>query len=152
VSESAASCYYRRRVDSNELTTVDLLEELRAVLDGLGSLLTGRTVDIEMSRVRVLADPILFRRVFAELIGFAVSHAEPRDAITVRVTRTGSAARIEIINETGNLSGDELPDIGPAAQALRTIGGDIGTAGHARGLICWMTLLIAPGTSNTADI
>jgi hypothetical protein len=43
-------------------SSVDLLEEIRAVLDGLGSLLLGRTVDIEMSRVRLRADPMAFRR------------------------------------------------------------------------------------------
>jgi hypothetical protein len=139
-------------VDSNELTSVDLLEELRTALDGLGSPLIGRTVDIEMSRLRVLADPIRFRPVFAELIEFAVVHSRPPDAITVRVTRTGKAARIEIINDAGDVAGDELPDIGHAAQAMRTMGGEIGTSGQAHGAICWITLLLAPGTSNTADV
>ncbi|MDQ1435231.1 MAG: hypothetical protein QOF59_2047, partial [Actinomycetota bacterium] len=46
------------------LTAVDLLELLRAALDELEPLLVGRIVDIEMSRVRVLADPGLFRREF----------------------------------------------------------------------------------------
>jgi hypothetical protein len=140
------------RVDSNELTSVDLLEELRTALDRLGSLLIGRTVDIEMSRLRVLADPIRLGPLFAELIEFAVVHAQPPDAITVRVTRTGKAARIEIINDAGDVAGDDLPDIEPAAQALRTMGGEIGTAGQARGVICWITLPLAPGTSNTADV
>ena len=40
------------------LTSVDLLEELRAALDELEPLLAGRIVDIEMSRFRVLADPV----------------------------------------------------------------------------------------------
>ena len=78
------------------LTSVDLLEELRAALDDVEPLLAGRIVDIEMSRVRVLADPVLFRREFASLIEFAVAETEPTASITVRVTRAGKAAKIEI--------------------------------------------------------
>ena len=52
------------------LQSVDLLDELRAAFDELEPLLAGRIVDIEMSRVRVLADPVLFislsRDVFAD--------------------------------------------------------------------------------------
>ena len=47
------------------LTSVDLLEELRAALDELEPLLAGRIVDIEMSRLRVLADPMVLRRLLA---------------------------------------------------------------------------------------
>ena len=107
------------------LTSVDLLEQLRAVLDELEPLLVGRIVDIEMSRLRVLADPLLFRREFASLIESAVSTAEPAQSITVRVARTGSAARIEILNER-----DGMP-----------LDGVIGT----------ITLPLAPGTSSAAD-
>ena len=49
------------------LTAVDLLEQLRAALDELEPLLAGRIVDIEMSRIRVLADPGLFRQEFTLL-------------------------------------------------------------------------------------
>ena len=51
------------------LTSVDLLEELRAALDELEPLLAGRIVDIEMSRVRVLADRGLFRRERLDVCG-----------------------------------------------------------------------------------
>ena len=71
-------------------TSVDLLEELRAALDGIEPLIAGRIVDIELARLRVLADPVLFRREFASLIESAVADVEPTDAIVVRVTRTGS--------------------------------------------------------------
>src|SRR5436190_24317416 len=81
------------------LTSVDLLEELRAALDEVEPLIAGRIVDIEMSRVRVLADPVLFRREFASLIEFAVAETEPTASITVRVTRAGKAAKIEIVDE-----------------------------------------------------
>ena len=106
------------------LTSVDLLEQLRAALDELEPLLTGRIVDIEMSRVRVLADPVLFRREFASLIESAVSDATP-SAITVRVTRTGKAAGIVVVIERGSERSDEV----------------IGS----------MTLPLAPGASSAAD-
>jgi hypothetical protein len=106
------------------LTSVDLLEQLRAALDELEPLLVGRIVDIEMSRVRVLADPVLFRREFASLIESAVSDATP-NAITVRVTRTGKAAGIVVVNERGSERSDEV----------------IGS----------MTLPLAPGASSAAD-
>jgi hypothetical protein len=130
--------------------SVDLLEEIRAALDSLEPLLVGRTVDIEMSRLRVLADPMLFRRVFAERFASALARSEPSDAITVRVSRTGKAARIELINEGGHLAGDDLPDPGAAGDEFRAMGGEIGTAGPLR-VICWMTLPLAPGASSAAD-
>ena len=91
---------------SPEVVTVDLLEEIRAVLDGLGSRLDGRTVDIEMSRLRVLADPMVLRRTLAELIELALARSEPPDTITVRVTRAGKAARVEVVNDDGDVAGD----------------------------------------------
>jgi hypothetical protein len=132
-------------------SSVDLLEEIRAALDGLGSLLFGRTVDIEMSRVRVLADPTVFGRVLADLIGHAIAHSEPPDSITVRVTRTGKAARVEVINDCGDVVGDDLPDLASAAEELRTMGGEIGTAGPVGAVTYWITLLMAPGASTAAD-
>ena len=138
-------------MDADGLTSVDLLEEIRAALDGLEPLLLGRIVDIEMSRLRVLAAPLLFRRVFAELIGYAVAHSEPPDSITVRVARTEKAARIEVVNEGGYVAGDDRPDLASAAEELRAMGGEIGTAGPFGGEICWMTLPLAPGASSAAD-
>jgi hypothetical protein len=90
------------------LTPVDLLEELRGALDELEPLIAGRIVDIEMSRLRVLADPVLFRRDLASLIASAVSDAEPTDAITVRVARTGKAAGIDVVIERGGARPDAL--------------------------------------------
>jgi hypothetical protein len=107
------------------VTSVDLLEQLRAALDGVEPLIVGRVVDIEMSRLRVLADPVRFRREFGSLIESAVANAEPTQSITVRVARTGKSARIDVVNESG---GERLDDV-------------IGS----------MTLPLAPGASSAAD-
>jgi signal transduction histidine kinase len=106
-------------VTSPEAVTVDLLEEIRAVLDGLGSLLLGRTVDIEMSRLRVLAEPTMFRRTLAELIELALANSEPADPITVRVTRAGKAARVEVVNDDddGGGHGSMTLPMAPAASS-----------------------------------
>ena len=133
------------------VTSVDLLEEMRAALDTLEPLLAGRTVDIEMSRLRVLADPMPFRRVFAECIRSALARSEPSDSITVRVSRTGGAARIEVIDEGGHLTGADHPDLAVAAEELRGMGGEIGIAEPFGDVICWMTLPMAPGASSAAD-
>jgi hypothetical protein len=107
------------------LTSVDLLEELRAALDEVEPLIGGRVVDIEMSRLRVLADPVPFRREFASLIESAVADADPPHSITVRVTRTGKSARIEVVTESDGARADDV----------------IGS----------MTLPLAPGASSAAD-
>ena len=83
------------------LTSVDLLEELRVALDELEPLLDARVVDIEMSRLRVLADPVLFRRQFASLIRSALDPAQAALSITVRVTRLGNAALVEVLSDPG---------------------------------------------------
>ena len=58
---------------SEDQNTVDLLEQLRVALDDVEPLLAGRIVDIEMARLRVLTDPLLFRREFASLMESAVA-------------------------------------------------------------------------------
>ena len=107
------------------LTSVDLLEELRAALDDIEPLLAGRIVDIEMARVRVLADPDLFRREFASLVESATADTEPSHSITVRVARTGKSARIDVVTERDGVRSD--------------------------GVIGSMTVPLAPGTSSAAD-
>jgi light-regulated signal transduction histidine kinase (bacteriophytochrome) len=95
-------------VSETSLTSVDLLEELRAALDEVEPLIVGRIVDIEMARLRVLADPVLFRREFASLIESAVADAAPTQPITVRVRRTGKSARIDVVIETDGARSDDV--------------------------------------------
>jgi K+-sensing histidine kinase KdpD len=78
-----------------------------------------------MARLSVLADPMLFRREFASLMESAVAETEPTDSITVRVTRTGGAARIEVLDEHDGAPSD----------------GAIGS----------MTVPLAPGASSASD-
>jgi hypothetical protein len=94
-------------MDPDGATPVDLLEEIRAALDRVDGLLRGRVVDIEMARLRVVTDPERFRRAFAELVTAVVAEAEPAIAITVRVTRSGSTASIEVTSE-GSAVGQRL--------------------------------------------
>ena len=110
---------------SEDQCTVDLLEQLRVALDDVEPLLAGRIVDIEMARLRVLTDPVLFRREFVSLIESAVTDAEPTQSITVRVARTGGAARIEVFDDHDGAPSD--------------------------GVISSMTVPLAPGASSAAD-
>jgi hypothetical protein len=108
-----------------DVTSVDLLDELRAALDELEPLLAGRIVDIEMSRLRVLADSARFRREFVSLVESAVADAEPTSTVTVRVARKGKVASVEVFRE------------GRDAQSDVAIGS--------------MTLPLVPGGSSAAD-
>lgn len=76
---------------------VDLLEQIRRALDELTPLLDRRAVDIEMPRLKVGADATTLQRALVAVIGRAVEHTE--GAITVRTTKQGTAARIEVIGE-----------------------------------------------------
>jgi hypothetical protein len=104
---------------------MDLLEELRAALDELEPVIAERLVDIELSRLRVLADPAVFRLEFVSLIQSAVANAGPMHSIAVRIARTGKAAQIEVYSEPGGGGSDEV----------------IGS----------ITVPLAPGASSAAD-
>ena len=76
---------------------VDLLEQIRAALDELTPLLHRRIVDIEMARLTVGADASTLQRALVAVIGRAVEHSE--GDVTVRTTKQGKAARIEVMGE-----------------------------------------------------
>jgi light-regulated signal transduction histidine kinase (bacteriophytochrome) len=138
----------------DEVAPVDLLEEIRAALDSVDSLLRGRVVDIEMARLRVVIDPAQFQRVFAKLVSAAVAQTEPPNSITVRVARSGKVARIEVENDGTRVGGDELDDLEDVtsdAEELRALGGDVGTSGPAGATTYWMSVPVVPGTSHAAD-
>jgi signal transduction histidine kinase len=106
----------------DDLTVVDLLEEIRAALDGLGPLLLGRTVDVEMPRLRVLADGVALRQELGDLVETAVTNTDRSDAITVRVARAGKSARIEVVSDRGEGTGTSSSITVPLAP---------GASGHA---------------------
>src|SRR5205807_9974373 len=56
----------------DDLGPVDLLGEIRAALDDVGTLVADRVVDIEMSRLRVSADASSLRLEIARLVAAAV--------------------------------------------------------------------------------
>ena len=103
------------------LQSIDLLDLLRATLDEAEPALDGRTVDIELPRVRVLADPPEFAREFAALLATVLVEASPARALVVHVTRTGKTARIDVTDDGGD---------GPIAS---------------------MTVSLAPGASGAGD-
>jgi len=103
------------------LQSTDLLDLLRAAIDEVEPALDGRAVDIEMPRVRVLADPPEFAREFATLVATVLVETPPALGLVVRVTRTGKTARIEVTDEGRD---------GPIAS---------------------MTLSLAPGATGAAD-
>jgi len=76
---------------------VDLLEQIRTAVDELTPLLHRRAVDIEMPRLTVDADATTLQRALVATIGRAAEHTE--GAITVRTTKQGTAARIEVTGE-----------------------------------------------------
>ena len=137
-------------MDRTEPTPVDLLDEIRAALDAVDPLLSGRVVDIEMARLNVLTDPPLFRRVFGRLVGAAVAQTEPPDSITVRVARTGKRARIEVVSEGRPAAPGDLVDVTAEADDFRAVDGEVGASGAAGTATYWMTLPLTPGTSNAA--
>jgi len=76
---------------------VDLLEQIRTALDELTPLLHHRAVDIEMPRLKVDADATSLQRALVAVLGRALEQTE--GAITVRTTKQGTAARIEVMGE-----------------------------------------------------
>jgi len=76
---------------------VDLLEQIRTALDDLTPLFNHRAVDIEMARLTVVADATTLQRALVAVIGRAAEHTD--GIITVRTTKQGTAARIEVTGE-----------------------------------------------------
>lgn len=106
---------YLPRVGAEDPAVVDLLEVIRAALDGLGPLLDGRTVDVEMPRLRVLAEAVTLRQALADLVGSAVADTDASDSITVRVSRAGKSARIEVVIDAGDVARSITVPLAPGA-------------------------------------
>ena len=96
---------------------VDLLDELRAALDALEPRLAGRAVDIEMARVRVVIDPVEFRREFTALVESAVAEGEPTEPIVVHAARRGKVAQIQVAGAPGSMTVPLAPGGSGAADA-----------------------------------
>src|SRR4029450_2669915 len=111
---------------------IDLLEQIRAVLDELTPLLRGRVVDVEMPRLTVGAEATALQGALVAVIGRVVDDSE--GAITVRATRQGTAARIEVIGECSRerpLAASDWP--ATVAVDVEAIDGRLGGGGAASG-------------------
>ena len=122
---------------------IDLLEQIRAALDELTPLLRGRVVDVEMPRLTVGAEASALQRTLVAVIGRVVDDSE--GAITVRATRQGTAARIEVISECSRerpLAASDWP--ATVAVDVEAIDGRLGGGDAA---FVWLTVpLSGPGT------
>jgi hypothetical protein len=118
---------------------VDLLEQIHAALDELTPLLHRRVVDIEMPRLKVGADAAALQRALVAVIGRCVEHSE--GAITVRASRQGKAARIEV---TGEDPHGQVPAASgwPARLAVDVEAID-GRLGEENGTLVWLTVPLA---------
>ncbi len=120
---------------------INLLEQIRAALDELEPRLEGRVVDIEMPRLFVVADADALRRTLVALIGRTVEQCEGN--ITVRTTKQGTGARIEVSGEPhplGHAAADWSVDV---ARDVDAIGGAIGEADA----LVWMTVPLSGGNA-----
>jgi len=115
---------------------VDLLEQIRTALDELTPLLHRRAVDIEMPRLTVSADATTLQRTLVAVIGRAAQHTE--GPITVRTTKQGTAARIEV---TGEHPREDAPAASgwPAALAVDVEAID-GRLGEGDAAAVWLTV------------
>ena len=115
---------------------VDLLEQIRTALDELTPLLHRRVVDIEMPRLMVGADATTLQRALVAVIGRAVERSE--GAITVRTTKQGTAARIEVTGEYPR----EHPPV--ASRWPATLADDVeaidGRLGERDAAVVWLTV------------
>jgi len=84
-----------------------LRDELQAALDVVEPLLGGRTIDLELARLQVMVEPESFRAELAALVESAVVATPPSRAITVRVARRGSSARVDVVVDADDAHRDD---------------------------------------------
>ncbi len=87
-----------------EVRDVKLKDEVQNAIEAFAPLLSRRTVKTEIPELDVRADPVLLRRVFANLFSNAVKASEPDTAITIRAEGPDGMARVEVIDEGQGLS------------------------------------------------
>jgi hypothetical protein len=149
-----------------EPRTLDLLGEIRTVLDGLEDDLRGRIVDLEMPRLQVQADAEALRRTLTSLVAEAVRRSPPGCSITVRSfkwapdgeRRAGSAARpvarVEVVVDsaappTRAVDDFEFMAVGDDVSAM---GGEFGGQSEpGRHPTLWFTVPLPSGASGTPD-
>jgi hypothetical protein len=120
---------------------VNLLEQIRAALDELEPRLTGRVVDIEMPRLFVVADTDALRRALVALIDRAVE--QYAGYLTVRTTKHGGAARIEVSGEHRALARTATDWSDTVLRDVEAIAGALDTDGP----LGWLTVPLSGGNA-----
>ena len=146
---------------------VDLLVEIRAVLDTLELQLRDHIVDVEMPRIKVQADTEVLRRTLTRLVAEVAARSQPGCSITIRTSRrarggedrAGSArqqmAQIEVGEEREETpDGEAWDDLGlvGVAEDVQTLGGEFGvSSAPGRTPTFWFTVPLPSGTSGAPD-
>jgi hypothetical protein len=123
---------------------VNLLEQIRAALDELTLRLEGRVVDVEMPRLFVAADPEPLSRALVALFERALDMYQ--GDVTVRTTKHGGAARVEISGEHRAVAPAAVDWPDSIARDVELIGGALDTDGP----IGWLTVPLA-GTAHAPE-
>ena len=146
-----------------EPRSVDLLAEIRAVLDALEDQLRDHVVDIEMPRLQAQTDPEVLRRTLTRLVAEVARRSQPGHSITVRTSRraqgSGTAqrqvAQVEVVEESGASRADQAQDylgLSAVAQDVHASGGEFGVSSE---LGCsptfWFTVPLPAGASGAPD-
>jgi hypothetical protein len=148
-----------------EPRTLDLLGEIRTVLDGLEHDLRGRIVDLEMPRLQVQADPEALRRTLTTLVAAAVRRSPPGCSITVRTSKwapdgergAGSAARpvarVEVVADSdAPARGVDDLEFSAVGDDVRAMGGEFGSQSEqGRHPTLWFTVPLPSGASGAPD-
>jgi signal transduction histidine kinase len=148
--------------------SLDLLTEIRTVLDGLESELGGRTVDVEMPRLQVQADPEALRRTLTRLVAEAVRRSASGRSITIRTSRWAAdlgrgptstphpAALVEVVQENEDCHAEPAVDdleLSAVEADVRAMGGELGWRSEpGRGATFWFTVPLPSGMSGALDV
>ena len=136
-------------VDHGE--AIDLLEHIHLALGDFDEPLGGRSITIEMLRLRADIDPTLFRRALGALIAQFLERSGSSDGLTVSVTRSDKALRIEVLNDEDDSGAREPPDLTSLSDALHAAGAAVGIGPAGSPVIGWITVPAEAGTGGPAD-
>jgi len=94
------------RVDAG-IRRVDLRQEIEATVTALGPLVTGRSIEIDVSPTTAMADAALLRRTLTNLLSNAVKYSEQGTPIAIRASVRAGVARVEVADRGTGLTPEE---------------------------------------------